>query len=424
MSKPPSTTELEQLGVNTRWLMSIPQDLRGDYRALRQQEFDRLIHIGSPLLLLMFLSFSITSFFMNRSALFGFDLHLWLGVDVAIGLLIGAGITLARLERTRAHFRWWLPAVLALIVGLLIATGLIARDADLGRHQMFLALMIVVIGTLAMRLPVLSGTAACCVGGLGFVMLPQAVNAHFAANFVIYYGMQTVVCIFVAALQEYKDRVSFLQSVLLEYKTSEVQRLNFELDRLARLDALSGLSNRRNFDEALVKEWARASRDRSSLALIMLDVDHFKAYNDNYGHPAGDICLTQIGGVLARAMKRPADLAARYGGEEFIVMLPGADENGAEEVAKRIIAGIDALSLEHCASSAASHVTASLGVAVCTPQPGMPAQKLVDVADAALYEAKRGGRHRTVMRPIPVPASAAGLATNNKLPPLHDGLPV
>jgi diguanylate cyclase (GGDEF)-like protein len=352
---------------------------------------------------------------------------LWLTVDIGIGVLISGAILLARAPRTQKHFRWWLPLVLAAIVALLVVTGLIAHDADLGRHQMFLALMIVVIGTLAMRLPVLSGAAACLLGALGFIALPQAVNAHFAANFAIYYGMQVVVSVFVAALQEYKDRVSFLQSVLLEYKTSEVQRLNFELDRLARLDALSGLSNRRNFDESLTKEWARACRDRSSLALIMLDVDHFKAYNDTYGHPAGDICLTQIGGVLARAMKRPADLAARYGGEEFIVMLPGADANGAEEVAKRIIAGIDALSLEHSASSAASHVTASLGVAVCHPLPGMAAQKLVDAADAALYEAKRGGRHRTVLRPVAIPAGMEAPVAAQQTPPqsaLDDGLTV
>lgn len=417
MATPPLRTELETMGLADRWFMSIPRELQADYRKLRLEEFTRLIRIGSPMLMLIFISFSITSYFMNRDALVGSDGHIWWTVDISIGALIAAGIGLAHIDRLRRHFHLWLPFLVGGIVAMLLYTGQIVSDADLGRHQLFLALVIIVIGTLAMRLPVSSGAAACLIGALGFVSVPVAVNPHSAVNSVIYYGMMMVVCVFVAAVQEYKDRVSFLQGVLLEYRTSEVQRLNFELDRLARLDALSGLSNRRNFDEALQKEWSRACREHSSLALIMLDVDHFKAYNDTYGHPAGDVCLTQIGGVLAKAMKRPADLAARYGGEEFIVMLPGADANGAEEVARRIVGGVDALSLEHTASSAAKHVTASIGVAVCMPQPGTQAQLLVDAADAALYEAKRTGRHRTVLRPVATEAVA-----NPRQPPLDGGI--
>jgi len=421
MATPPLKTELETLGLANRWFMSIPRDLQADYKKLRLEEFTRLIRIGSPALLLLFISFSITSFFMNREALVGTDYHIWWTVDIYIGSLISAGIGIAHVPWMRQRFPLWLPVMVGAIVAMLVFTGLIVEDPDLARHQLYLALIIIVIGTLAMRLPVISGLGACLIGALGFLALPHARSAHFAVNCLIYYGMQVVVCVFVAAVQEYKDRVSFLQSVLLEYKSSEVQRLNFELDRLARLDALSGLSNRRHFDESLQKEWARACRERNSLALIMLDVDHFKAYNDTYGHPAGDVCLTQIGGVLAKAMKRPADLAARYGGEEFIVLLPGASPTGAEEVAKRIVSGIDALSLEHTASSAAKHVTASIGVAVCTPEPGMLAQTLVDAADAALYEAKRAGRHRTVLRPV----AGAELAADTA-PPLTGGhgLPV
>jgi len=420
MATAPLYTELETLGLAKRWFMAIPRDLKADYKKLRLDEFTRLIRIGSPLILLMFVSFSITSYFMNRRVLVGGDYQIWWSVDIYIGSLLTGGIVLAHLNTMRKRFALWLPLVIGAVVAMLVFTSLIVKDADLARHQLFLAMIIVVIGTLAMRLPVTSGVVACLLGALGFLAPHPVRDAQFATNCMIYYGMQVVVCVFVAAVQEYKDRIGFLQSVLLEYKTSEVQRLNFELDRLARLDALSGLSNRRHFDEALQKEWSRACRERNYLALIMLDVDHFKAYNDTYGHPAGDVCLTQIGGVLAKAMKRPADLAARYGGEEFIVLLPGADAAGAEEVAKRIIGGIDALSLEHAASSAAKHVTASIGVAVCTPEPGSLAQTLVDAADAALYEAKRGGRHRTVLRPV------VTVAATGDIPPLGDGqgLPV
>lgn len=403
----PLKAELEALGYSERWFTRLPRDLRGDYRQLRQQEFSRLVKIGSLPLFGLFLGVSGISYLMNRSALHGTDLLVWWWVDSGIGVLIAAGLLMARHHDLRRHFNLWLPPVVGTLVALLVAAALLVGNADFARHEQFLALLILMIGALALRLSLTGGLVAVLLGGAGFAALPWVRDWSFAWHFLLYFGMQALVCMGVLVTQEYRDRVSFVQSVLLEYKNSEVQRLNFELDRLARLDALSGLSNRRHFDEALQKEWARACRDRSPLALIMVDVDHFKAYNDTYGHPAGDVCLTQIAGVLARALKRPADLAARYGGEEFIVLLPGAGTHGAEEVARRIVAGIDALSLEHAASSAAKHVTASIGVAVCSPLPGSQAQTLVNAADAALYEAKRAGRHRTILRSVDVPVAVA-----------------
>jgi diguanylate cyclase (GGDEF)-like protein len=200
------------------------------------------------------------------------------------------------------------------------------------------------------------------------------------------------VSVFVAWVLERQERVSFLKSVLLAHESQERERLNRELENIARRDALTGLANRRCFDETLVREWERSQRAARELALLFIDVDHFKRYNDTYGHSAGDACLAEVAGAIARSLGRPADLASRYGGEEFVVLLPDTDVAGAREVAERIREDVDALRLAHAASPTADHVTVSIGLTACIPRTGL-AQALVDAADSALYAAKHAGRH-------------------------------
>jgi two-component system, chemotaxis family, response regulator WspR len=173
---------------------------------------------------------------------------------------------------------------------------------------------------------------------------------------------------------------------------------NGELQRLSTVDGLTGLANRRRFDELLDQECRRARREGAPLALIMTDVDFFKKYNDSYGHQGGDECLRRVASVLAQGARRPADLAARYGGEEFALVLPQTTIEGAATVAETLRSGVSALNILHSGSSVASHVTLSLGVAVAEPDsPNLDPALLVEHADAALYAAKRGGRNRFVM---------------------------
>lgn len=168
------------------------------------------------------------------------------------------------------------------------------------------------------------------------------------------------------------------------------------LERLATLDGLTGIANRRCFDDRLQHEWSRASRAKAPLSLIMADVDYFKRYNDTYGHQQGDECLKAVSAVLQRLALRVSDLAARYGGEEFAVILPNTDLKGAREVAERIRAEVEAMGLPHGGSEVARWVTLSLGVATVFPgvevQPGL----LLSLADQALYQAKEAGRNRVV----------------------------
>ncbi|CAM4165486.1 diguanylate cyclase [Vreelandella rituensis] len=173
------------------------------------------------------------------------------------------------------------------------------------------------------------------------------------------------------------------------------------LEQVVMLDGLTGIPNRRYFDEQLAKELRRSRRQGEPLAVIMMDVDHFKQFNDYYGHGPGDDCLKKVARTLEAAAERPADLVARYGGEEFVALLPGTDAEGASWVAERLREAILTLAIPHAHSSAAEVVTLSLGVAVLSPhideQVGehiMESKNLLSQADQALYAAKKAGRNQ------------------------------
>lgn len=165
------------------------------------------------------------------------------------------------------------------------------------------------------------------------------------------------------------------------------------LRRLATADGLTGLPNRRQFDERMVVEWQRARRSGARMALLMIDIDHFKAFNDSVGHLAGDDCLRAVAVAIDSAMRRPGDLAARLGGEEFGCILPDTDAAGAVSVADRAQQAITRLRIAHPASAHGA-VSASIGVAVATPADGGQPADLLKAADAQLYAAKRDGRAR------------------------------
>lgn len=186
------------------------------------------------------------------------------------------------------------------------------------------------------------------------------------------------------------------ESLMVMRDITERKALEEQLSREALTDALTGLANRRAFDETLQREWKRSVRDKTPLSLTLIDLDRFKSFNDDHGHPAGDACLKAVAGAVARAIHRPADQAARYGGEELAVILPGADAGGAAQVAEAIRASIEALAVLH-PSSPSGLVTASLGVATAGPSNQhiiRSPEALLEMADAALYGAKASGRNR------------------------------
>lgn len=169
-----------------------------------------------------------------------------------------------------------------------------------------------------------------------------------------------------------------------------------ELQRQNGVDGLTGLNNRRYLDDYLTIEWKRAMREQTPLSVMMIDVDEFKRYNDTYGHPAGDEALQNVATAIRGSFERPADVAARYGGEEFMVVLPNTLLGGARYVADRIVHNVENLQIEHAASGAAPCMTVSIGVASMVPSRSGRLTTLIQMADAALYEAKRMGRNRAV----------------------------
>jgi diguanylate cyclase (GGDEF)-like protein len=186
------------------------------------------------------------------------------------------------------------------------------------------------------------------------------------------------------------------------YTLERATRTNYLEERLlietASRDGLTGIHNRRLFDEHVDRIWPQATRDDVSLGMLLIDIDHFKAYNDYYGHQAGDECLRQVAWCLSRCSRRPLDVAARYGGEEFAVVLYEADRGHVEGAARRIQAEIEALGIVHAASPATGKkLTVSIGAACIVPRPDRTHYGLVQLADEALYDAKERGRNCVVI---------------------------
>jgi len=194
-------------------------------------------------------------------------------------------------------------------------------------------------------------------------------------------------------LKHEMDRRRIRERELLEV-TRQLTAANEELERISSLDGLTGIPNRRYFEKIFHKEWRRAVRQAEPLSLIMSDIDHFKYYNDQYGHLAGDDCLRMIAKTINNTPRRPGDFVARYGGEEFVTVLPNTGINGAVVVAEAMRSSVEALEIEHAVSPVGAWVTISSGVADIFHVLVLEPDELISAADKALYLAKREGRNR------------------------------
>jgi len=191
----------------------------------------------------------------------------------------------------------------------------------------------------------------------------------------------------------HKSFVDKLEEKVLE-RTVELKLVNKKLERLSNIDDLTSLYNRRYFEKQYYAEWNRLQRVQLPISVLMCDIDHFKLYNDYYGHQSGDRCIQEVSKIITEHCVRPTDLAVRYGGEEFLVILPQTDADGAMNVANSIRESIEGKKMKHNYSSASSYVTISIGVASIIPDQEIPPLLLVENADKALYECKDGGRNK------------------------------
>lgn len=214
-------------------------------------------------------------------------------------------------------------------------------------------------------------------------------------SMMMFYGMVLFGMTLLATAMERSHRIQFLQQCLLEHERARLSELSGHLSAISRQDALTGLANRRRFDEQILAEWERAKRESLPLSLLFIDVDHFKKYNDTLGHQAGDLCLQQVARTLHAVPRRSGDLVARYGGEEFVVLLPNTDANGALHTARRILKVVTALNIPH-PQAEIGRVSVSVGCATVCPQAGETVEDLIAWADRAVYVAKERGRNQLV----------------------------
>lgn len=220
---------------------------------------------------------------------------------------------------------------------------------------------------------------------------------------------QGIPIIFITAQQQESDEVLGLELGAVDFISKPINPIivrarvrthltlklqNDLLRTMALMDGLTGVANRRKFDESILMNWRLCFREQRPLSLILVDVDFFKRYNDQYGHQSGDGCLRSVAQALSEMVRRPYDLVARYGGEEFACVLPGTDLSGAVEIAEKMQERVRALGIEHSASDVDIVVTISLGVATLTPTNDLEFQVLIENADKQLYEAKKAGRAR------------------------------
>ncbi|WP_295999806.1 diguanylate cyclase [Rugamonas sp.] len=225
-------------------------------------------------------------------------------------------------------------------------------------------------------------------------------------------ALRDIPVIFVTALSQPEDETRALEAGAVDFISKPfnvavvrarvrtqltVKRQADAMRELTLTDALTGVSNRRSFNDTLDAEWRRCARIGMPLSLLMIDIDHFKLYNDSYGHQAGDLCLQQVAGAMKRCASRPQDMLARYGGEEFILLLPQEGLDGAEVIARRIIDEVRKCAIAHASSPTAPRVSVSIGIASVTPGEYSDASALIRTADGLLYRAKQTGRDRYCM---------------------------
>lgn len=245
------------------------------------------------------------------------------------------------------------------------------------------------------------------------IMMPQLDGYETIAALKADPQLAMIPIIFVTALADTEDETRGLDLGAVDYITKpfkeaivrrrvkthlELKRQRDLLSQLSRLDGLTGIPNRRAFDERLAHEWRRSLRFHEPLGVAMIDIDHFKAYNDTQGHLAGDDCLRQVASALAEGVRRAGDVIARYGGEEFVCLFSRMDDTGLAVVTEQLRASVQALDIPHSASPVIPCVTVSIGGACCLPTDESAALALVEQADAQLYLAKRLGRNRVSLQ--------------------------
>lgn len=373
---------------------SFRDTMRARSLATLREYFWMLYVLGVLVVLVMFFQYTVNGVWIGAIR----DLHLTLAIS---GVVTAGTVALWLLVRVNSLDKWFLHYFSAVTLLLLIALTVLPGfflDVELRQSSTYLVIYILmmVYGVSSLRVQ-----EAALIGFVGLVVVAYLLSilplmADWG-TFMQFFVLTNLVGVGNCYVMESRERRLFLQGHLLELEKQQLNKLSERLVQLSREDGLTGLANRRHFNERFLTEWERARRERQPLALVFADVDFFKAYNDKHGHLDGDQALISVAHAIEAVATRPGDLAARYGGEEFVLLLPNTDCQGAEALARELLRMVDRKQIAHRASSVANHVTVSAGVAALIPDVHIAPAKLIDLADTALYQAKAQGRHQVVV---------------------------
>lgn len=419
MSTPISTQEAFELELQeiqghldarARWLSFSPR-LESDFVLhLRSRAIDSLKH-GLWTILFFYLAVGVSTYtelqLLSYPLFLEGNLKVWWAVYLMEGVVIASLLTLPRLPALLSGYWIYSGLIAATALAAIIVATSAFPDPYFNQHSSYVVIFIIAIiysiGGLRFRSASIASVGAIVVSYVVIRAFDLWLDWGFFCQYVL---LANVVGMLLCYMLEHRDRIVFLQARMLELEKGKLDRFSHELTRMSREDVLTGLANRRHFNEVFQVEWDRAKREQRALSLLFVDIDHFKPFNDNYGHLEGDRVLSEIGIALSGVLQRPGDMAARYGGEEFVLLLPMTPEAGALEVAVQVHEAIEALEIAHNASFVASWVTASVGVATLVPTPEMRSTQLIACADEALYAAKAAGRNCIVVADMGVRAAA------------------
>lgn len=375
--------------------LRFPQWLEALYLEDKAAERLKLIRMGTVLLTVLSIGLLMSDWLMvPDQALLALGLRLLVFAPLALVLLLCLPRLSARARETSMLAMSLMAALITLVLCLRSDDELAATYVvSLALVQLFNG------GVVRMRF-----WMAVCVDALvlamfgGVLYVLQGLSGPVTTSMTMVVVSSTLFTLYASYWLEHRERRNWLMLQHEHLLLDELQQGNRQLDRIARLDPLTELANRRHFDEFLLQVWSRGRQDGRDVALLMIDVDHFKRYNDHYGHPAGDACLQQVAAALKRHLRKPGDLVARLGGEEFIAVLNSTSLPQAHATAERVREQILQLGLPHAASPLSRQVTVSIGVACARPADADATPlSLIEAVDRALYDAKHGGRNRVVV---------------------------
>ena len=287
--------------------------------------------------------------------------------------------------------------------GACLAYILAASHSPMSQYYHVGLMVVIIYGNLVQRLrfwyAVVFSLAVYAIH-IGGILMVAPYNHRLILPMLALIGATVIFTLMTNYAMEREERRQYLLSLRRRHALDDLSDVRQRLQRLSRVDGLTGVFNRRHFDDYVQQVWQRAQRGRDDVAIIMVDVDHFKDYNDHYGHLMGDHCLIQVALTMQDGLRRPGDFVARFGGEEFVAVLPNTNADVAAAAAERLRQAVERLALPHQASSTGRCVTVSVGVGHVRPTAKDKPADLVSLADQALYEAKRVGRNRVVTRAV------------------------